>query len=1146
MSDKSAALRNRLLQRMRERELAAAARESERNEELPENCEYGNGQETADPETSERRSREASHRPAGESPTGITGSATPPPAPPVPGSREELARKADAYAREKIALVVLEKKEDLEQTRLRSVEWSDAKLEREGMLLTGLRGSIHSGSFMGKQLVILNRPDGRNLPFHGFSAGDIVVMERSKTKFSAFQGQGRYYGHGRADEEVNGMLHEARMERLVVMVDEALPPSFTKGDWRLLKGSSFATFDRMEKAAALMKSEVPREPPPLPEHDEVSIEPDWSFGEVTREEEEQEKRREEQREGGKKEWWTGLYSTPTQSQQRAKNRGGGGGKGVAIAQKNARKEEKRAKAEEASRAHHERVRRAEAEGGREAAAAVAQAASLPGLFEDNRENEEALESPPDPCASYRVGTALRDVLLFPERGGGFDSSDLFAEPVVGWGKRLFRVCGRLDEETRTTKRKPYYELPTVKGIMKIKRWPRNEPLGHEIIVAMEHERWREERETGRKLGETADERRLDLWLGMVVDYDPQAGKNGWSVAAAAEKKRKKKTEADDDYGPLNVSQLKAIGGALAYRMMLIQGPPGTGKTTTVSHFLHLVKSVLDFPHPVLVCAQSNTAVDNLLDILCSRAFRLKAVRIGQPVRVREDLRDRTLDALMSKDDRFPLLEEREAALKKLKAEKRECENSFNRRLLDKKIAVVEKQTQRVRRIIRDQVLQTQGQIVCATCSGSADIRLDSSFFPLVVLDEGSQSNEAETLVPMMKGCRHLVAVGDHKQLPPVIMSQEAKRRGLDVSLFERLATTELSPPAENTSFSSSSSSSASSSQTPPQQEQEQRGTERDRKGSRRIQAGDASCCTAFSMLSIQYRMHPQISRVPSELFYGDKIRDGVHYCDVPIALCMPMGFDKPPANIAWIGNTSPEEVADRGSKRNCGEVQVVCDVVKGLLGLDEKKRGKAPRELFLQLDDIGIITPYSAQQELIASAMEQMLATEGENMPSGSAVATDFSDAAAVAAVRGARGNKAEGGSSSSSSASQWGIPQASYGLPGNGDASPDGSEGLGGPGAVLEIRTVDGFQGREKEIIIFSCVRSNDNGEIGFLDDERRLNVGLTRAKRGLVVVGNAETLTAGDKKGNWSYLIAHMRHLQCFIEPHEAWAYFLEHDYR
>ena len=61
---------------------------------------------------------------------------------------------------------------------------------------------------------------------------------------------------------------------------------------------------------------------------------------------------------------------------------------------------------------------------------------------------------------------------------------------------------------------------------------------------------------------------------------------------------------------------------------------------------------------------------------------------------------------------------------------------------------------------------------------------------------------------------------------------------------------------------------------------------------------------------------------------------------------------------------------------------------------------------------------------------------------------------------------------------------------------------------AGLEIGTVDGFQGREKEAVIVDLVRSNDRGEIGFLADTRRMNVALTRARRFLLVIADSATL--------------------------------------
>ena len=61
-----------------------------------------------------------------------------------------------------------------------------------------------------------------------------------------------------------------------------------------------------------------------------------------------------------------------------------------------------------------------------------------------------------------------------------------------------------------------------------------------------------------------------------------------------------------------------------------------------------------------------------------------------------------------------------------------------------------------------------------------------------------------------------------------------------------------------------------------------------------------------------------------------------------------------------------------------------------------------------------------------------------------------------------------------------------------------------------IEIGTVDSFQGREKEAIIISLVRSNEKGEIGFLADTRRMNVALTRARRKLLVIGDSATIAA------------------------------------
>ena len=80
-------------------------------------------------------------------------------------------------------------------------------------------------------------------------------------------------------------------------------------------------------------------------------------------------------------------------------------------------------------------------------------------------------------------------------------------------------------------------------------------------------------------------------------------------------------------------------------------------------------------------------------------------------------------------------------------------------------------------------------------------------------------------------------------------------------------------------------------------------------------------------------------------------------------------------------------------------------------------------------------------------------------------------------------------------------------------------------------------LQGREKEVVIFSTVRSSRGKTIGFVADERRINVGLTRGRCSLIVVVNADALQANPR---WSALVVHARKAHCLFRAQKPYSLF------
>ncbi|GIL65859.1 hypothetical protein Vafri_19506, partial [Volvox africanus] len=429
---------------------------------------------------------------------------------------------------------------------------------------------------------------------------------------------------------------------------------------------------------------------------------------------------------------------------------------------------------------------------------------------------------------------------------------------------------------------------------------------------------------------------------------------------------------DPDMG-LNLSQVRGVALAMRHRVVLLQGPPGTGKTTTIVRFVQHIKHTMRYPHPILACAQSNVAVDNLLEGLVDLGMR--AVRVGQPVKVRESLRDATLDARILEHPLLADIDEQERQLRALR-QRLPSLRGRDRGLGHRDVSLLGRKTREMRAQMMADIL-AGADVICSTCVGAGGDMLQDLSFPLVVLDEGSQCCEPEALIPLVKSCRHAVLVGDHCQLPPTVQSERAAAAGLGKSLFERLM--EARVPA--------------------------------------------------SMLQVQYRMHPALSAFPSARFYGGRLMDGVEPAmRLPPPLPLPVPDVAGPIMFVDVPG-GREEVSQGGSKSNRAEALVVVGMVRHMLATG------------ISSADIGIVTPYLAQVQLLSNLL----------MPH---------------------------------------IP----------------------PGAApLEVSSVDGYQGREKEVMIFNTVRANPGAILGFLEDWRRLNVAITRPRRALLLVGNADTLRGG-----------------------------------
>ncbi len=213
--------------------------------------------------------------------------------------------------------------------------------------------------------------------------------------------------------------------------------------------------------------------------------------------------------------------------------------------------------------------------------------------------------------------------------------------------------------------------------------------------------------------------------------------------------------------------MNAVKSVLKKPLSLIQGPPGTGKTVTSASIVYQLSKMN--PGPVLVCAPSNVAVDQLTEKI--HATGLKVVRLTAKSREALDspIGFLTLHEQVANNDTHVELQK----LIQLKNEQGELSSSDERKY------------KALTRACEKEILST-ADVICCTCVGCGDPRLSKINFRTVLVDEATQAAEPECMIPLVMGCKQVVFVGDHLQLGPVIMNKKAARAGLSQSLFERL------------------------------------------------------------------------------------------------------------------------------------------------------------------------------------------------------------------------------------------------------------------------------------------------------------------------------------------------------------------------
>ncbi len=313
---------------------------------------------------------------------------------------------------------------------------------------------------------------------------------------------------------------------------------------------------------------------------------------------------------------------------------------------------------------------------------------------------------------------------------------------------------------------------------------------------------------------------------------------------------------------LNARQQMAVNKSLCSRdVMVVHGPPGTGKTTTL---VEAVYETLRREPQVLVCAQSNAAVDWILEKLIDRGVAV--LRIGNPARVNDKVLPATYERQFEAHPDYPELWSVRKMIREVSAGRRMSHSDSS--AIVNRLRSLRRKAVELELKIHTEVFDN-ARVVASTLVGSNNALLNGRRFSTLYIDEAGQALEAASWIAIRKADR-VVFAGDHCQLPPTVKCLEAERAGLSRSLMEKAVET---------------------------------------------------CPNAVTLLDVQYRMNEAIMKFSSDWFYG-----GVLKADASVRFRGILDFDSPIEWIDTSDMAFAEKyVQSTGGRINPEEGQFVLD-----------------------------------------------------------------------------------------------------------------------------------------------------------------------------------------------------------------------------